>query len=1133
MSETNESGNFKYLNELIESDDEIILDRDIILNDSEVEFYRNGIEITKDCLIIDCRNHIIDAKGKASIFNITSKNITLKNIIFKNGHNLELGGAINHNKGKMNIIHCKFINSTSENMGGALSCSFGSDITIKDTTFFKNHAPKGGCIFNKNGKIEIIDCKFLENTAGIDASAIINMMMGILTAENCIFKKNTSKNVGCILNFGRCNITGSIFERNNVENNGAAINNQTRSRLSVKDSKFIENEAGNEGGAIANFSDVKLDNVEFLKNHTKNQAGAISNQKDGLISITHSKFIQNSSDMTSGAILNWGRIDIDGAKFKSNSSNEIGGAILNGETGFLKIKKAKFKSNSCNYSGGAIANWRQIHLHESVFEDNSAELGGAILCAKKASTSITRTRFLNNSSKDGSAILNNSHNTKISKASFTNHTTDNMIHNYKSITLLDVNFENNEVKNIIINDENGRLSMFGGKFNGISRKSSIYNIGDFCSITKIKFESDKNITEIHNKGYMIINELKFNSKSKTLINEGVIDVKNMPDDSISRSIENRNKINNFSKRSKNRHDFSFLQDKINRKAKFKRPTIKLKNDISLEFYECDYFEGGIEIIADNLTIDGENHSIDGKHRSRIFIINARDVTIKNITLKNGQFTNHLDEYVLGGGAIHILRGSSLRIENVTLAGNKSTTCGGAILNEGITKSINSKFIDNSSDNYGGAIYNKNRFNTDSDEFCNNRARIAGAIYNQKCLEIENDIILDNNKSQFLEGIYNADITDADDRFRDLIFNTSRINMKKIESKSFTCLEEEIEKSDEIMLNQDIVFDYSEDRYLRYMIQISKDLTIDGNGHTIEFNPLDGEHLSIDGNNSSSLFKIIKESTNVTLKNIIFKNCYSNRQSIIENKGKLTIENCKFINNRITEDNCLIENRHHMEIIDTDFANNKSNRQSLIRNSSQLNIRNSNFINNNSQAIGCCITNKSKMKIKKSIFKSNATKNKAGAIHNEYDASLKLSDVKFKFNSADVDGGAIYNYGKLDIKGSLFANNTSEDDGGVINNRTSGEINIYDTKFIENESKSNGGVIYSYGNVEIDLCEFKCNRAKYRASVIEHVKALDNRKRNNLTISNSKFVKNLSDDRKEVVAFDNAYMKLLDCKFNLH
>lgn len=1054
----------------------------------------------------------------------------MKNIIFKNAHNVELGGAINHNRGKIEIVNCEFINNVCENKGGAIACSFKSDIKIIDTKFLKNNSKESGCIFNNNGIIKLINCEFIENSAKTDASTIINMMMGILTIENCTFNRNTSKNTGSILNFGKCAISDTKFEANDVDENGGAINNQIRARLNIKDSKFIENKAGNNGGAIINFSDANLENVLFLRNYSENQAGAISNQMNGIIKIINSTFFNNKTDLTSGAILNWGEINIKTSKFKGNTTKEFGGSILNGETGILKINTTEFIGNKSNYLGGAIVNWSKMHLKDSLFEENTANDGGAIFCVKKAQTNIEKTKFINNSAKDGGAVFNNSHNTKISESIFKNHTTKNVVHNYKSMSLFGCDFKNNKTVHSMINDEDGSLSIYGGEFKDISNKSIIFNIGDLCSINKTKFESEGDM-KIYNETYMIINDLKFKADTKTLINNGILDVKNTTDNLIEKNIHNFNKINNFSKKTSNKYDFSYLQERIDKKIKFKKPNLKLKNDISLELYESDYFEGGMEIQVDNLTIDGNHHTIDGKNRSRIFIINAKNVTLKNITLKNGIFRNDYCEHNLGGGAIHVLKNSSILLENVTFIENRSNACGGALLNGGVVKSITSKFINNVSDSYGGAIYNRNKLNANNNEFKENKARIAGAIYNQNRLKIENDIILYNNKSQFSQEIYNANVIVSENKFKDFIFDTTQINGNRNKSKSFTYLEELIEKSDEIKLNQDIVFDYNEDYYLRYVIQISKDLIIDGCGHTVEFNPLDDNSKVIDGNNSSSLFKIIKESTNVTLKNILFKNCYSNRQSIIENKGNLTIENCKFINNIITDKNSLIDNKSLLKIVDCDFANNNSNKRSLIKNSSSLKIINSNFINNNSQAIGSCITNSDELTIKKSAFKSNITKNKAGAIHNESFGCLKLSNVEFEYNSADVDGGVIYNYGKIHISNSNFINNLSKDDGGVINNRTSGEIKIINSKFIKNQSNSNGGVIYNYGNIGIDSCEFKNNGAKYRSSVIEHQKALDNRKNNTLTILNTFFIENTSKDNEEIFTFDKNNLTMVNCRFD--
>lgn len=50
-----------------------------------------------------------------------------------------------------------------------------------------------------------------------------------------------------------------------------------------------------------------------------------------------------------------------------------------------------------------------------------------------------------------------------------------------------------------------------------------------------------------------------------------------------------------------------------------------------------FFEGGIELDEDNLTIDGQNHVIDANNLSRIFYITGKNITLKNIIFKNGMF----------------------------------------------------------------------------------------------------------------------------------------------------------------------------------------------------------------------------------------------------------------------------------------------------------------------------------------------------------------------------------------------------------------------------------------------------------------------------------------------------------------
>jgi predicted outer membrane repeat protein len=181
-------------------------------------------------------------------------------------------------------------------------------------------------------------------------------------------------------------------------------------------------------------------------------------------------------------------------------------------------------------------------------------------------------------------------------------------------------------------------------------------------------------------------------------------------------------------------------------------------------------------------------------------------------------------------------------------------------------------------------------------------------------------------------------------------------------------------------------------------------------------------------------------------------------------------------------------------------------------------------------MGCCITNGMEAEIRDSTFKSNNTSDKAGCINNEFKSKLKLTNIQFKDNDADVDGGVIYNYGEIEIGDSKFANNFSGDEGGAINSRTSGEIMISNSQFIENESKNKGGAIFNYGQIDMSDCRFIKNNAKIRSGAIEHTRPLDNRKETYLKVSNTEFLNNDADDNKSIFSYEGADVDITDCKF---
>ena len=156
------------------------------------------------------------------------------------------------------------------------------------------------------------------------------------------------------------------------------------------------------------------------------------------------------------------------------------------------------------------------------------------------------------------------------------------------------------------------------------------------------------------------------------------------------------------------------------------------------------YVNGIRIVRDNLTIDGNNHVIDGGNLARLFNITGKNITFKNIVFVNANADN--------GGALY-LRGDDVKIINCTFIGNNATTDGGAVyINAENATVVKSTFINNTAP-YNGAIYiNSGNGKVIDSYFENNVADIsAGAIgwSNNENGLIDNCTFINN--SAYVEG----------------------------------------------------------------------------------------------------------------------------------------------------------------------------------------------------------------------------------------------------------------------------------------------------------------------------------------------------------------------------------------------
>lgn len=220
--------------------------------------------------------------------------------------------------------------------------------------------------------------------------------------------------------------------------------------------------------------------------------------------------------------------------------------------------------------------------------------------------------------------------------------------------------------------------------------------------------------------------------------------------------------------------FKDLQDKINN-----IPGNQLDLDQDYVFNQLEDKNDGI-IINKPLTINGQNHIINGLNKSKIFNISDADVIFTNIKFING-FSKDF------GGVINSIN-SSLGIINCSFSNNTAFINGGAIylynstlnLTENIFKFntakrlygngggissqnsiINiekSKFFDNSADE-GGALYGVNSIlRISNSTFYNNSANwYGGAIVSDSQLFIYNCNI-NNNKAGYKGGSIHTTIS---------------------------------------------------------------------------------------------------------------------------------------------------------------------------------------------------------------------------------------------------------------------------------------------------------------------------------------------------------------------------------------
>ena len=326
-------------------------------------------------------NHAFNGGG-VGIFRLIGP--TLNNLIINNNTAYEYGGGIFHHESHSTINNSEIMgNETQSQNGGGLMYAFSdgvlnntvvednssamwgggiwannsNDLVLTDVSINGNiSAQNGGGWASHRVNAEISDCSFSDNVSNASTGQFGGGAMWLVasspTIENVIFSGNLTTSSGgaiYLLHDGELGsnpiILNSMFNNNSSPNFGGGVFSGGGCLPIIRGSKFKENEALVDGGAIAcdQYGNVTLESTIITDNFSASYTGGVS-ANSTMLTITNCT-ITNNTGSGSGA----GGLEV----YNSGTVNVINSIIYNNYPSDLLLSAANSNStiNYSNFNG--------------------------------------------------------------------------------------------------------------------------------------------------------------------------------------------------------------------------------------------------------------------------------------------------------------------------------------------------------------------------------------------------------------------------------------------------------------------------------------------------------------------------------------------------------------------------------------------------------------------------------------------------------------------------------------------------------------------------------------------------------------------------------------------------------------
>ena len=394
-------------------------------------------------------------------------NVTATNCTFSNNHSDGLGGSVmalsGTNEGTiLTLTGCTLQNGTSDDHGGAVVVSYAS-VVMNNNTFSGNSTGKnggavyahatstltgagnifngnsastapngGGAVYSSNSTVTLSNSTFVGNTTNTDGGAVCAYSGTTMTLTDVTATGNTARNGGfayaatsgtvltVTASSGSRNTVGSTTvssDGNTATGGGGGVYGSTGSEVNVSKTDFCYNNSYSSGGTLylysasGTFTDCTVSRSIAGSTGGDGYGGAMMVGYGSNAVLTDCEFTDNSATMWAGALYirhknasgddpaEASTVTATNTLFEDNTA-QIGGAVYIREYCTFTANGCSFIANSATEGdGGAVYNGGtltvtddsrvQANVVNSVFEENTASAaGGAIYIAGGKSASL-------------------------------------------------------------------------------------------------------------------------------------------------------------------------------------------------------------------------------------------------------------------------------------------------------------------------------------------------------------------------------------------------------------------------------------------------------------------------------------------------------------------------------------------------------------------------------------------------------------------------------------------------------------------------------------------------------------------------------------------------------------------------